>query len=275
MGRKEKMSHVKAVEQLHHIFHADRPVVQKNNLDLNAIVGLLHQEVFELNGHTEPGMTLEDYRAQEISDIQYFVYSLMDLVEKKPIQSQIDAFLRENKLSRPKKHRIMPNYDYEPEYKRLKRLLRKTANQLYTDKTKTTVVPLEQIVPLAQKILNIAVALHVVLQRSSIEEMRDKGGRNQLKHSKDGYDNPENDYATVAKEKGRIWKEAAKHGGGNPGFFDRKSGVYAGEPIDYANLKPLTVKSALQDLGLTFEAYLALATEYPEVKEEKTPEVLR
>lgn len=268
MGRsgKEKMSHVKAVEQLHYIFHADRPVIEQNNLDVSSIVPLLHQEIFELNGHPDDGMTLEDYRAQEISDIQFFVYSLMEAIGTKPHQSHIDRFLKENNLVRPRKSKLKPDHDYEPEYTRIKYLLRDAADSLYEDEAHTTLIAREKIGPIAQNILSLAVALHVVLERNSTEEMRDKGARNMLKHSIPGYDNPANDYKTVAKSKGVRWKAEAKiPGGGNPGFFDRQWGYYAGPKIAYSELTPLTVDSALQEAAeLTGQRY----EDVPSVPEE-------
>lgn len=276
MGRKETMSHVEVVSELHRIFHADRPVVEQNNKDITSIIGLLHQEIFELNGHPEDGMTLEDYRAQEISDIQYFVFSLMKVIHAHPDQSSIDGFLVENNLDIPDESIIQleEGYDYEPEYVRLKFMLRDAADSLYSDAEHTQPISTELIVPIAQKILNIAVALHAVLRRNSTEEMRDKGARNLLKHSIPGYDNLSNNYKDVAKRKGIRWKqEALIPGGGNPGFFDRQWGVYSGPPIEDVNLKPLTVESALQELGLTFQAYLDLATVIP--LPAKTPETLR
>jgi hypothetical protein len=269
MGRTEKMNHVEAVAQLHYIFHADRPVVEKNNLDVSSIIRLLHQEIFELNGHPEDGMSLEDYRAQEISDIQYFVYSLMKAVGSQPSQASIDGFLAENSLVWPEQSRVMPDYNYEDEYTRLKYILRDTADSLYLDESHTATIPAEQIMPIAQKILDIAVALHVVLQRNPTEEMRDKGARNLLKHSIKGYDNPDNEYATVARQKGKDWKAEAERGGGNPGFFSRTQGIYNPDvdgKIEYANLKPLTVESAKAEVeqltGKKYEEIMAVPAEW-------------
>ncbi len=254
-----KKNHVEVVGQLHDIFRADRPLVTKNNSDLAQIIALLHQEIFELNGKAEDGMSLEDYRAQEISDIQFFAYALLEILGARPSQEEIDQLALEEGLSWPEKSQLHPGREYEEDYLRLKEKLRTQADILNEQES--------DILAAAQRIFAIAVALHLLLGRDSTEEMRDKAARNILKHSHQGYDDPRNDYSTVAKEKGKAWRAQEVWGGGNPGFFDRQKGIYTGEPIDYNSLKPLTVSPLL----LEVLAHVPNQTEFSQ--EDKTEEV--
>lgn len=57
--------------------YADRPVMDVHNSHIGKIVVLLNQEIAELNGHTDHGMSLEKYREQETADIGWFTFALI------------------------------------------------------------------------------------------------------------------------------------------------------------------------------------------------------
>lgn len=241
-------------------FYEKRQTLLQNNKSLPKIAGLLKTEVLELNGHTEEGMSLEDYRAQELVDVLLYALECMIHAHHVPHLERIDQLIAESGVPLVEKSSLIPTAGYPANYERIKNRLNAAAEALFVDEAQTQVLPRREFVFIVEQMWADAAAALSTLNRNVMEEVREKIGRNWLKFplsplaedtSPEGY----RQYITWCKER---WnKEGLRPNGGNKAFFDRSETDYS--DLDLSRFHPLSLETALQDIGLTWQAYQALA----------------
>lgn len=179
-----------ALAKLQADFYADRPIMAVHNGDFVQLVGLLRNEIAELNGHAEDKMSLEKYREQEIADIVIFALGLCTQFGQWPTDKYLNSVCRAYDVEINQQLWATPqpfNEDDETWYLHIKQAIAEQAEALQGQESKQILLmaPAEQHRALQRlhSIVGLCWVLLSMLKVNPYDAIREKTARNHAKHS--------------------------------------------------------------------------------------------
>lgn len=197
-------------------FYADRPVMNLHNSNLTNVAALLVNEINELNGHAEDGMTLEKYREQEIADIVWFALGVCRQFGEFPNPAYLSGVVAEFGLTVPTVEWADPqplSQDDEARYQSIKTELVSEAQTLQNINTRRHLLLMSEgeqtgTVHHLHRVLGLSWALFSLLGVNPIDATIEKMARNHAKHTANLYQDTSRTYPQARDEADRLWKQA-------------------------------------------------------------------
>lgn len=204
-------------------FYNDRPVLATHNSSIRNLSTLLVDEITELNGHTADGLTLEEYREQEIADIGWFTISFAHML-KIQLDDKALQIIAESEPSRDIDQPWGP--DDERKYHEIKTKMELAAQRLNEnpyiigDDLEEARNNSHEIQPILSEIMQYAAELVKFIGTELSTAMMEKLARNHLKHAPRFYDGSFGDYNESKRAASIDWTEK----NGNPLFYGTAEG---------------------------------------------------
>lgn len=196
-------------------FYRDRPNLARHNNQLSKVLGLLANEIAELNGHAADGMTLEKYREQEIADIVWFALGMLKQVGVYPSDEYLHGVSAELGVTPPPQWSDEPkpfSPEKEQQYWEIKALLEAEAGLLaHPDFQKADslwVLSAEErrrLLKHLHRIIGLTSTLFYLLEVNPYDAVMEKMARNHAKHQAHFYTNPQGTYESGKAEANKHW----------------------------------------------------------------------
>lgn len=239
-----ELRHFKKVAEAQNNFYQDRPSVLRFNRQGQNDVSLLATEVEELQGEPEYGLSLEDYRAQELSDVWLFARNMLSRLHSEVDEQYI--FRRCLQLigtvsPAPEQEVSQLENVYQDILSRLNALMQELKECCSAGKESA------QLITGLQEIVAHTTALFFLIGKEPVDSCMEKIARNMLKY--EAHELPAKiDYAEVSPRIKASWKQQ----NGDQKFF---APLERGQAIRERNNVPLSPRSTRQEWSMLLKDY--------------------